>query len=157
MYYYKAAVVNPVSSKEMVGYNTSGKYFILHQGSEAYQLSGVIISNEILNGNLTILPENRYKFRTTRTDKSNRYRNSTYRDETYVLNEVHLYLTDSVTRKLTAGTSVRLGMTEIARAEEYQKNKGKTSASWILPPASVIGLLILMEVAESLSTQPANK
>ena len=156
-FYYKVTAVSPVSPQEMTSYNAAGKYFVLHKGEVAYQLSGLIIAGDTLHGSLADLPENRYKYKTTRINKANRYRNNPNKDETYVLNEVHLYLPDSASRDLSAGSHFRLAIPEIGRAEEYLPAKSKTRASWIVPPASVIGLLVLMEVVEALTTTETKK
>ncbi|MGA2823500.1 MAG: hypothetical protein ABSE72_08250 [Bacteroidales bacterium] len=145
MYYYKVQTANKVTSQGFKVYNSLDKYFILHQGDSAWQLSKVGITDNTLTGDLTVLPGNRYKFRTTKPTGGNRYKNTKKNDESYVLDEVHLYLQDSLVPKQHPGNNIPIAFSSIKKAEVYKKAKGRTNASWLIPsiggPVLVGGIL----------------
>jgi hypothetical protein len=145
MYYYKVQTVRPVTEKKMKEYDSLNKYLILHQGDSATHLSNLWVDGNTLSGNLSVLPENRLKYKTTDTTKGNRYRNTSKHDETFVLKEVHLYITDSLVPNVFSGDRIRLEYSKIDKAEIYKKDKGRTAVSWIIPAASpfiLVGILL---------------
>jgi len=130
MYYYKVQNVSPVEQKEVKTFASGNKYIILHQRDSAWHLSEPLVSENTLYARLSELPANRYKFETTRPRGGNRY----VRDkESYVLEEVHLYVTDSLTAVKPYPGSVQIPLPAIRYAEVYVKAKGRTTASWLVP------------------------
>jgi hypothetical protein len=153
MYYYKVQTANKVTSQGIKVYNSLDKYLILHQGDSAWHLSALGIADNSISGKLSVLPENRYKFQTTKPTGGTRYRNTKKYNESIVLDEVHLYMQDSVVPTLHSGNTILIAYSSIQKAEIYVKDKGKTTASWLIPaiggpillvgiPALIIGISI---------------
>jgi hypothetical protein len=156
MFYYKVQTVKPVTSKEIRQYDSIGKYLIIHHEDSAWYLNNHGYMG-MLSGELSVLPENHYKFQETNPGKVNRYRNTLGNDESCVLQEVHIYLWDSLVPKLHTGESIRVPYTAIARAEIYKKAKGRTTASWVVPavggPVLAAGVLVgIIAIAESMDS-----
>ncbi len=133
MFYYKVQPVNRVTPLEVKKYDSLNKYIILHQRDKAWHFSQPLISENTLYGKLSVLPENRYKFQTTKPRGGNRYIKNKDPYESYVLEEVHLYLSDSVVPVKYDSGSIKIAFSKIQNAEIYVKAKGRTSASWLVP------------------------
>jgi len=129
-YYYKVQTVSPVAQKEVETFTSDHKYIILHQRDNAWHLSQPMISENTLYASLSELPGNRYKFQTTKPKGGNRYIKNT---ESYVLQEVHLYIADSADTVKSYIGSVQIPLSEFQHAEVYVKDKGRTNASWLVP------------------------
>jgi hypothetical protein len=144
MFYYKVQTVDTVTPQAIQKFDSLNKYLILHQGSSAWHLSNPGITDNMLSGDLLVLPENRWKFLTTDKKGGNRYINSGKYNESYVLDEVHLYVMDSIVPSLLTYDNIRIAFSTIKKAEIYLKAKGRTNASWLIPmfgvPAVAIGL-----------------
>ncbi len=151
-FYFKVQTVKKVSYKEIKKYYTLNKYFILHQGDSAWNLSFPRVTDSIISGNLVVLPDYHWKFKTTKTHGGNRYKNTRKHDESFVLSEVHLYLQDSIFPKINSGDSIKLAYSTIGKAEVYKKAKGRTTASWLIPalggPILAVGILAIVIAAD---------
>jgi hypothetical protein len=139
-YYYKVQTVNKVTHQEVKKFDSLDKYIILHQRDKAWHFSKTIISNDTLYGALSVLPENRYKFQTTKPKGGNRYIKNKKPNETYVLEEVHVYVSDSVVPEKYDSGNIKIVFSKIQNAEVYVEAKGRTTASWLVP---VIGGSVL--------------
>jgi hypothetical protein len=156
MFYYKVQTVQNITPGDIRGYDSLNKYLIYHQGDSAWHLSGAGISGDNLCGSLSVLPENRWKFKTTKVDGGNRYIKNKEPNESYVLEEVHLYLQDTVFLKNQVGDSLKIAITDIGRAEIYKKAKGRTNASWLIPglglpllAAGIVTIIIAADINEN--------
>ena len=160
MFYYKVQTVSKVTPQEVKKYDSLKKYVILHQRDKAWHLSQALISENTLYGKLSVLPENRYKFLTTKPTRGNRYIKKQEPNELYVLEEVHLYVSDSVVQAHFDSGSIKIAFSKIQHAEVYVKAKGRTSASWLVPAiaGSVLGVSVVggIIVVESLSHMSIN-
>ena len=130
MYYYKVQAVSPVGQPEIKTFTTFDKYLILHQREKAWHLSQPMISGTTLYGKLSALPENRYKFQTTKPKGGNKY---IKKSESYILEEVHLYVSDSLVPQKPDTGSFQIAFSQIQHAEVYIKAQGRTTASWLIP------------------------
>ena len=133
MFYYKVQPIKSVTPNDIKTFDTQNKYIILHQRDKAWHFSQPLISENTLYGKLSVLPENRYKFQTTKPRGGNRYIKNKDPYESYVLEEVHLYLSDSVVPVKYDSGSIKIAFSKIQNAEIYVKAKGRTSASWLVP------------------------
>jgi hypothetical protein len=151
MFYYKVKTVNKVTAQEIKKYDSLNKYLILHQGDSAWHIEKSGISDNKLSGELAFLPGQHLLYKSTDPKGGNRYLNTRRHDESCVLDEVHLYLYDSLVPRLHAGDSIRLALPAIKKAEVYKKAKGRTTASWVVPavgvPILVIGGIAAIAVA----------
>jgi len=145
MFYYKVQTVNKVTPQEIKKYDSLNKYLILHQGDSAWHLYKPGITNNMLSGELFVLPDYRLKFQTTDPKGGNRYKNTRGNDESCVLDEVHLYVYDSLVTKLHSGENIQIAFSAIKKAEVYKKAKGRTTVSWLVPaiviPLMTVGLV----------------
>ena len=156
-YYFKVQTIKKVAPQEVKIFDSVNKYFIVHLRDSAWHLSNPILTGNTLSGELTALPENRYKFLTTKPIGSNRYLKNEEIDESYVLEEVHLYLTDSLWREKHTTGNIQIAFSSIQNTEIYIKDKGKTTVSWLLPPiivalsaGAVTGTIMMVSAASSL-------
>ena len=133
VFYYKVQPVKPVTPDDIKTFDIQNKYIILHQRDKAWQLSQPLISDSTLKGKLSVLPENRYKFLTTKPKGGNRHIRNKAPYESYVPEEVHLYVSDSVVPENYEIGGVKIALSKISNEEVYVKAKGRTSASWLIP------------------------
>jgi len=141
MFYYKVQTVNKVTPHEMKRYDSLNKYFIIHQRDSAWHLSKPGFAEIGLSGELSALPENHRKFLTTKTKGGNRYIKNKNPYESCVLDEVHLYISDSLVPERYDSGRVLFASTGIMKTEIYKKAKGRTTVSWLAP---VIGGTVLV-------------
>jgi hypothetical protein len=137
MYFYKIQTVKNVTPKEIKKYDSLNKYLIVHQGDSAWHLSKPVIAGSTFSGDLSVLSLNRLKYQTTKEKGGNRYKNTGKNDESHVLYEVHLYLNDTLVPKLYPGDNIQIAFSAIDKAVVYQKAKGRTIASWLVPAIGV--------------------
>ena len=130
MYYYKVQTVTNVTPQNIKACDSLGKYLILHQGASAWQFSKYGLHDDMLTGELSALPDSRWQYKTNNPDRGNRYK---WIDRQEVLDQVHLYLVDSLVPKFNTGDDIKISLTAIGKAEIYKKAKGRTTTSWVVP------------------------
>jgi hypothetical protein len=140
MYYYKVQTIKDVSSKEIRKFDSLNKYLVLHRMDSAWYFTQLKINDTVVSGIISILPGDHRKYKTTVVNAGNRYKNTRVHNESGVLNEIHLYWTDSLSFVKQPGDRVEMRFQEIKKAEVYKKAKGRTTASWVLP--AVLGPLV---------------
>jgi len=150
MYYYKVQTVKPVQFNDIKLYDSLNKYLILHYGDSAWHIYGLEFTANALSGKISDLPENHLKFKTTKTDRGNRYHKDFDSNESNVLEEVHLYLQDSLFSEINVNDSIKIDFSTISKAEVYKKAKGRTLSSWLVPifgvPIIATGILTIIVV-----------
>ena len=152
--YYKVQTINKVTKQKIKKYDSLNKYLILHQADSAWHLADPGYNDNIIYGKLCNLSDDHLKYLTTSSDpeEGNRYKKNKKIDESAVLTEVHLYLNqkDTLVPKFAAGDSVRIAYSAIQKADEYNKNKGRTLASWLVPgigvPLLIGGIVAILAV-----------
>jgi hypothetical protein len=159
-YYYKVQTVNQVTHQEVKKFDSLNKYIILHQRDKAWHFSKILFTNDMLYGELSVLPENRYKFQATKPTGGNRYIKNKEPNESYVLEEVHLFVKDSVVPAQYNTGNIKIAFSSIQHAEVYVKAKGRTTASWLVPGVggTVLagGLAATIAIIVSMSTMHIN-
>lgn len=140
MFYYKVQSMKPVEPLVIHQYDSLNKFLIIHQRDSAWHLINPVIKSNTLSGELTPLPENRWKFLTTKPAGGNRYIKNKKLNESYVLEEVHLYITDSVVNERYHNGNIKIAFSSIKNVEVYQKAKGRTNASWLVP--AIVGPIL---------------
>jgi hypothetical protein len=146
MFYYKVQTRENVNSIEMRRFDSLNKYFILHMNDTAWNLRSLKTSATAFSGLLDTLPKIHTKYKTTDPREGNRYKIRDDWDESCVLQEVHLYLQDSLYSAARDGDSLKITYGSIRKAEVYTKDKGKTTTSWLLPAILVplVGVPVLI-------------
>jgi len=128
--YYKAQTVKTVTAQEIKEYDSANKYIILHQISKFWHLSRIEVNDESLAGNLTVVPYDRQKYDITDPNRGHRYIRA---DRYNVLDQVHLYLNDSVVPVIDSSGHYKVALTDIKKIEVYQKDGSRTLLSWGIP------------------------
>src|SRR5258706_1043666 len=146
--YYKAVKANTASTPRMAKVVDSlhrfDRYFVLRNGSKAYYMSELSLSEDrtTLKATLDSLsPEHRLHL------KRGRHHNLQYKkasDEALVLNEVHLYISND---NLAQPGPYTLSLDKVQKIEVIAKDKGRTTASYVLGAVGVtIGALVVAAV-----------
>ena len=149
MFYYKVQTEPLVRQQEIKKYDSLDKYMILHQRDRAWHLSQPLISGNMVTSKLSELPSYRYKFQITKPKGGNRYLKKKRCNESYVLDEVHLYLSEDVVPERTDSGSVMISFSQIQTAELYVKAKGRTTTSWLIP--AIVGPVLVGGVVGSVA------
>jgi len=160
MFFYKVQIITKVTSHEIKQYDSLKKYIILHQRDTAWHLLITEYSDDLFYGEISVLPNSHMKYKTTNPKGGNRYikgdKNIKSKKpiEIAVLDEVHLYLNDSLIYLLYDSNFIKVNYSAISKAEIYNKAKGRTILSWIIPIAGgtlLIGGIIITIVIASQS------
>ncbi|TKK69324.1 hypothetical protein FC093_08390 [Ilyomonas limi] len=106
------------------------RYFILRAGSEAYHMRNIIVSEDrkYITCQLDTLPTYHTLHLHNGRGGNMRYKNSVI--ESTVLNEVHLYVPVDTTAK--PFLTYTLPLDKVQKIEVVEKNKGKTTLSYVL-------------------------
>jgi uncharacterized lipoprotein YehR (DUF1307 family) len=153
MQYYKVKKVSNVSESEMEMFITQKKFFIIHQENEARYLSNAGIQGSVITGELVNLKENQMKFKSTKPKGATRFRNTIKHNESYIKNEVHLYLQKSSIKDFGSAKQVMIPLSDIAYTDVYLKAKGRTIFSWLVPIVSVYvgaSIVLIISLANSI-------
>jgi hypothetical protein len=142
-YYYKVQTVNKVTPREIKNYYSLNKYFILHKGDSAWHLSQIELNDQGLSGNLSGIPSNHLNYLTTKIKGGNTYKHD---NKLNVLDEVHLYLQDSLSSRTYSGAHILITFSDIKKAELYRKDEVRTTVSWFVPQIIGIGVLTFLVV-----------
>ena len=120
------------------------KFIILHLDNKAWQLTDIIVNEESVTGSISeLVGHERYK--SVKPDYSNRYRKSKSYNESYLLSEVHIYITEySEAEK----GRISIPASSIEKIEVYDKDQGATTASWAFSAlgvaAGAFGVLVII-------------
>ena len=98
------------------------KYIIVHLDDKLWQLSDIIIEQENITGKISDL-SSIVNYKTVKKDAPNRYK----KDESQILNEVHIYTTEFTK---IGSTKITFPIKAISKIEVYDKATGATIASW---------------------------
>lgn len=155
-YYYKVQTVTKVSAQNIKECDSLDKYLILHQKKSVWHLSNPGVADDMLTGTLTVLPNSRFQYRICYPNRKNVYK---LVDQDTVLDQVHLYLQDSLVPKFNTGDEIKIDFSAISKAEIYNKAKGRTTASFVVPitfaaigaVAVVTGVVVIIALASKSS------
>ena len=143
MQYYKVKKFSSVTSQEMEKFIAQKKFIIVHQDSEFRHLSNARMTEGGLAGELVALTENQMKFKSTKPRGATRYKNTKKHKESYVTNEVHLYLQNSVVQNFGSAKQVLIPLSDIVKTDVYMTAEGRTTLSWIAPGLIVVSIPIV--------------
>ncbi|MCK3685321.1 hypothetical protein [Maribellus sp. YY47] len=129
MNYFKVRGPSAPLAEEMENLSAQHKRMILHFGEEAW----VATTPKVTADSLTLNTWEKYEPVLTKPvvpDKANRYRTKNPYRENAVLNEVHIYA--SSLNRYPGTLKVGIPVSDIQKIEIYEKDKGATTASWVL-------------------------
>jgi hypothetical protein len=103
------------------------KFIILHLDDKVWHLTDIIVNEESFTGSISRLTGHE-KYLTVEPDVSNRYLKRSSLNESYVLNEVHVFITEY---SETDAGKISVPIKAIQKIEIYDKASGATAASWV--------------------------
>jgi hypothetical protein len=148
-HYFK--VVRPTDQPQNVisKMQEAQKFIILHCNDKVFQLKDIKVNEEALTGVTSQLVGHVY--RSVKPDAANRYIKNNTLDESYLLNEVHVYVTEYTS---TDANHISIPAKAIEKIEIYDKDKGATAASWVFSSIGVAAgafgvLLVIIALTKS--------
>ena len=128
--YYKAITTDKNTLVQNVNTQYQQRYFILRDGSSAYSMSNLIVSDDkkTINCHIENLPETHILHLVNGHNGHKRYKRNA--KELGILNEVHLYIPSDSTVK--PGSNYTLALDKVQKIEVIEKDKGRTTASYVL-------------------------
>jgi hypothetical protein len=152
-YYYKVNTKTGLTPADLRWADFNKKYLILHQGNLAWHLNKPVITDDSVSGSVFALPGSRLQYQTTNSNGINRYKRK-FRD--VILDQAHLYVRDSLSPDFITGHNTALSFSTINKMEVYQKAKGATTASWVIPltVGSLATAVALVGVIAALTSCP---
>jgi hypothetical protein len=141
MNYYKISKSpENTSAPNSVIHNNSQRYFILRDGDSAYYMSNVSYYKDSLMCTLeTLPPEHRLHLKNGRNGNM---RFKKYQPEAVVLNEVHVYKKQADNSQ--AGKDYSLMYNSIRKIEVLEKNKTRTTISYVLGGLAIASPIVLL-------------
>lgn len=146
MNYYKISKSTENTSPPSATIHTNinrQRYFILRNGNKAYHMNNIVDFKDSLTCTLETLPdEHRLHLKKSR---GGHMRFKKYKPEAVVLNEAHIYEKSDDDAK--AGENYTLMYNRIERIEVLEKNKQRTTTSYILGGTIIAAPFIFMIIA----------
>jgi len=138
-YYYEVKERKSPTDKDLQEMQSADKYFILHNNALFWNIGNVKIENGILSGIVNNIPSERYNFLSSDLKKPYRYYRRKKVDESFILNEIHIYVNEPIAIKDVVG----IPLNSINKIEIYNKDKSATTASFGFGTIGVAGVTIL--------------
>jgi hypothetical protein len=133
-YYYKVNRSQDPPGPMVMQLQDENKFIILHHGDSAWHFTDVFANDKNISGSIFKL-EGHDKYRSTVPEKANRYRKGGNKDESEVVNEVHIYTSELTLEELIR---VTVPMTGIEKIEVYDPAVGATIASWVFGGLGIV-------------------
>jgi hypothetical protein len=133
-YYYKVTRSQTPPGPALVKYEGDKNFIILHQDTNVWHFTNIIAGEDSIRGMLSNL-RGHTKYKTTNPDMVNRYKKTANKDESGVLNEVHIYT--SYLAKLPFN-EVSIPVKSVNKIEVYDPATGATVASWVFGTLGVV-------------------
>ncbi len=122
--YFKVASVQPPGADKLSEFEIQHKTFIIHLFNQSWILEDPDVSGEALTG---VAVRDTIKSKQVNPNRANRYLTRAKHDERYLLNEIHLYITEL---KHFPDSRVSIPLPAITKIEVYEKDQAATIASW---------------------------
>ena len=145
-YYYKVTRSTEPPAPAVLKLQDENKFIILHYGDSAWQFKDIMADDNTITGGIFLL-QGHEKYRTTDAQGANRYKKRASKDESEVLNEVHIYTSELVQSE---SVQVSVPIKSINKIEIYDPAVGATIASWVF---SGLGLAIPVVFVVALLTK----
>jgi hypothetical protein len=135
-YYYKVNTKTELIPEDIRWEDFNKKYFILHYGDSAWQMSNISVDTSSLYCSISALPDNHKMYLKTDPEKPNKFIKGETGYEGDVLNEVHLYTSDLLQKN---DSNISAGFSSLERIEIYSFDAGKSRAVRALPIVIPLG------------------
>lgn len=142
LYFFKAITEKDFNPNRITQLDDDGKYFILHSKDNAWNFYDLQIKGDTINGRLDAMLYYHAKYLTPKSKGAQSYKKH---KEPEVINEVHIYTSDTTFGYFN--TNVSIPMASIQKITIYDRAKGATIISWILPPVLILAALIVIVTA----------
>jgi hypothetical protein len=126
-FYYKVRKSEGPVQPALIKVQSDRKFIILHQDKQVWHFTNIIVNENTVSGTISKLIGHT-KYTTTLPEGVNRYKKNGKKDESEVLNEVHIYITGSIQ---PTDIAVSFPIKSINKIELYDPASGATTASWI--------------------------
>jgi hypothetical protein len=149
-YYFKVEKSEGDPQTTLKEMQASQKYIVLHLEDKKWHFTDLVIAEESVTGTISPLsiPES---IKPVKTEGPNRYKKRTTHNETYIINQVHIYVTEFVEAD---SSKISVPIEAIKKIEIYDKDKEATAASFIfgtvgLAASAFAVLLIIVALTKS--------
>jgi hypothetical protein len=147
--YYKVITKTRITSEDLRKEVSNMKYLVLHSGDSVWNFLQSEITDTKVTGIVSGIPDFQLQHIIT-SQKGGRYNHA---DKDIVLKQVNLYLHDSLLPEIKTGDKIEFDFTAVSKMETYNKNKGKSTATWLVPvvvvPIVAVGVMAIVAVATS--------
>ena len=143
-YFYKVQTEKDISKQKISEINKPEKFIILQDGINAWHFSNLKFIGDTLTGNLDLnLGYHMNYLSPEKPEKPNRFKK---KNEPDVINEVHIYITDTIP---IISVTASIPITSIQKIDIYNYDKKATKRSWVLGITLPLvgGLLVVFIVA----------
>ena len=143
-YFYKVQTEKDISKQKISEVNKPEKFIILQDGINAWHFSNLKFIGDTLTGNLDLnLGYHMNYLSPEKPEKPNRFKKKSEPD---VINEVHIYITDTIP---VISVTASIPITSIQKIDIYNYDKKATKRSWVLGITLPLvgGLLVVFIVA----------
>jgi hypothetical protein len=129
--FYKVKTIQNPQSNSISSLPYMNKNFVIHSDSIVFVMNNIAIGNDSIKGNYVggyKFPFNRYSF--PEPNSTNRYWNR--KGDGWIINEVHFYIQNLKKTILPGITQCSFAVKDINRLDVYDKDKVRTTFSWIV-------------------------
>ena len=144
--YYKVSRSQEPPAPTMLKFQDEKKFIILHYGDSAWNFRDIMAGDSVVTGYLYPL-RGHDKYKTTNADGVTRYKKRVMKDESEVLNEVHIYTTEMTQQGLIQAS---FPAAAVNRIDVFDPAVGATVASYVF---SGLAIAIPVIVAVALLTK----
>lgn len=142
-YYFKVNTRHKPQTEVISGLDQKGKDFIVHFNEKTFRLVDVELDNQTLYGEMKELDSHTYNIK-VKPAGPNRYIKKASNNQSYVLNEVHLYVDEFAD---LGNNRISVPVSSIEKIEIYDKDTATTTGTWILAGLGVAaGIYLLMAI-----------
>ena len=139
-YFYKVQTEKDISKQKISEVNKPEKFIILQDGINAWHFSNLKFIGDTLTGNLDLnLGYHMNYLSPEKPEKPNRFKK---KNEPDVINEVHIYITDTIP---VIAVTAAIPITSIQKIDIYNYDKKATKRSWVLGiTMPLVGILLVV-------------
>ena len=142
-YYSKVNTRHKPQPEVISGLDQNGKDFIVHFNERTFRLTDVELNNQTVFGEMKELDSRTFNLKVKPTGP-NRYVKKAGNNQSYVLNEVHLYVIEFAD---LGNNRISVPVSSIEKIEIYDKDTATTTGTWILAGLGVAaGIYLLMTI-----------